>query len=66
VATPVALHGPLAVGAGWHGGAAHARGARLEIIDVPNGQHAFDILNHTDESRRAVERAIDMVLTFVT
>ena len=46
--------------------AAQACGARLEIIDVPNGQHAFDILDHTDDSRQAVERAIDMVLNFVT
>jgi acetyl esterase/lipase len=37
--------------------------ARLEIIDVPNGQHSFDILDHTDESREAVERALGAVLT---
>ncbi len=42
--------------------AAQACGARLEIIDVPNGQHSFDLLDHTDESREAVERAVDTVL----
>jgi len=46
--------------------AAHSCGAQLEIIDVPNGQHSFDILDHDDESRRAVERAIDTVLRFIT
>ncbi|CCQ14129.1 putative uncharacterized protein [Rhodococcus sp. AW25M09] len=40
--------------------AAHA--ANLEIIDVPNGRHGFDMLDHTDESRNAVTRAIDWVL----
>lgn len=42
--------------------AATARGAQLEIIDVPNGQHGFDCLDHTDESRQAVTRALDSVL----
>ena len=42
-----------------------ARGceARLEVIDVPNGQHGFDTLDHTDESRDAVMRAVDSVLS---
>jgi acetyl esterase/lipase len=42
--------------------AASARDARLEIIDVPNGQHGFDYLDHTEESRKAVEQAMDSVL----
>jgi acetyl esterase/lipase len=42
--------------------AARELGSRLEIVDVPNGQHSFDMLDHTDESRAAVERAIDLVL----
>ena len=46
--------------------AAQGSGARLEIIDVPNGQHSFDILDHTDESRVAVQRAIDTVLDLLT
>lgn len=37
-------------------------GARLEIIDVPGGQHGFDMLDHTDESRQAVRRALNAVL----
>src|SRR6266536_1341613 len=31
--------------------AAGACGARLEVIDVPNGRHGFDTLDQTDESR---------------
>jgi acetyl esterase/lipase len=42
--------------------AARASGARLDIIDVPNGQHGFDHLDHDDESRTAVERALGAVL----
>ena len=41
-------------------------GAQLEIIDVPGGQHGFDFLDHTDESRQAVTRALDTVLGLVT
>lgn len=46
--------------------AAHDHGARLEIIDVPDGQHGFDCLDHTDQSRKAVEHAIDTVLAATT
>lgn len=46
--------------------AANAAKARLEIVDVPNGRHGFDMLDHTDESRRAVERAFDAVLAELT
>lgn len=45
--------------------AAGGCGAKLEIIDVPGGQHAFDMLDHTDESRQAVTRALDAVLAIV-
>ena len=45
--------------------AAHACNARLEIIDVPNGQHGFDTLDHTANSRAAVTRALDLVLGFL-
>jgi acetyl esterase/lipase len=38
--------------------AAGDRGARLRLIDVPNGQHGFDHLDHTDESREAVTAAV--------
>lgn len=34
-------------------------GAALDIIDVANGQHAFDVFDHTAESRDAVIRAVD-------
>jgi len=37
-------------------------GAKLEIIDVPGGQHGFDMLDHTAESRQAVRRALNSVL----
>lgn len=45
--------------------AAEAHGANLEIIDVPNGRHAFDMLDHTDESRDAVTRAMNWTLKTV-
>jgi acetyl esterase/lipase len=41
--------------------AARACQARLEIIDVPHGQHAFDIRDHNDESSQAVEHAFGTV-----
>ncbi|NQE88472.1 alpha/beta hydrolase [Nocardia terpenica] len=43
-------------------GAAGERGADLRIIDVPEGQHGFDQLDHTEQSREAVERALRAVL----
>jgi acetyl esterase/lipase len=46
--------------------AARACGARLEIVDVPNGQHAFDMLDHTEESREAVEAAFAKVLAWLS
>jgi hypothetical protein len=36
-----------------------AGGAALDIIDVPKGRHGFDMLDHTDESRTAVTKALD-------
>lgn len=38
-------------------------GARLEIIDVPDGQHAFDMLDDTAQARQAITRALDTVLS---
>lgn len=32
----------------------------VEVIDVPEGQHGFDILDYTDSSRAAVTRANGM------
>lgn len=41
---------------------AAADSARLDLIDVPNGRHGFDMLDHTEESRSAVIQAFDTVL----
>ncbi|AGZ44440.1 alpha/beta hydrolase [Actinoplanes friuliensis] len=38
-----------------------AAGVPMEIVDVPNGHHSFDMLDHTEESRAAVRRAIGWV-----
>jgi len=38
--------------------AAGAAQARLEIVDVPDGHHAFDMVDHTDQSREAVTGAV--------
>jgi acetyl esterase/lipase len=46
--------------------AAEASGVRLEIVDVPNGHHSFDVVDDTDESRQAVQRAVDLVLDHLT
>jgi acetyl esterase/lipase len=40
-----------------------AAGAALDIIDVPKGRHGFDMLDHTDESRTAVTKALDWTAT---
>lgn len=41
--------------------AARAAGVELELIEVPNGRHGFDVLDHTDESRHAVAAALSAV-----
>lgn len=41
--------------------AADAAGRSVEIVDVPHGQHSFDVLDHTDESREAVQRMVAQV-----
>jgi acetyl esterase/lipase len=35
------------------------------LIDVPNGQHAFDVLDDSDESRKAIEQALQAVSSVV-
>jgi dienelactone hydrolase len=45
--------------------AARAAGVQLQLIDVPNGRHGFDVLDHTDESRAAVTAALDAVTTLL-
>lgn len=39
-----------------------AGGTALDIIDVPKGQHGFDMLDHTEESRAAVTKALDWAI----
>jgi hypothetical protein len=41
--------------------AAQAESASLDVIDVADGQHGFDTLDHTDDSRRAVCQALSWV-----
>lgn len=41
--------------------AAHARAAPLSVIDVVDGQHGFDMLDHDDASRRAIREALAWV-----
>ncbi len=41
--------------------AAQAQGASLDVIDVTDGQHGFDTLDHTDDCRRAVCQALSWV-----
>lgn len=36
--------------------------AHLEIVDVPDGRHSFDVLDNNDESRAAISRAAHLVL----
>lgn len=41
--------------------AARLSGRPLEVIDVGDGQHGFDMLDHTDQSRDAVRQAMTWV-----
>jgi acetyl esterase/lipase len=41
---------------------AQATGTAVQLIDVPDGQHGFDVLDHTEQSRRAVREAVDFVV----
>ncbi|HWO67025.1 MAG TPA: hypothetical protein VNO31_44040, partial [Umezawaea sp.] len=34
----------------------------VQVVDVPDGRHAFDVLDHTEQSRNAVRKAVDLVL----
>jgi acetyl esterase/lipase len=43
--------------------AARDCGARLEVIDVPHGQHGFDLSDHNEESRNAVECGLDAMVS---
>lgn len=35
---------------------------KLDIVDVPEGRHSFDVLDNDDQSRMAITRAADLVL----
>jgi hypothetical protein len=41
---------------------AHTTGTDVRVIDVPDGQHGFDALDHTEQSRRAVIEATELVV----
>lgn len=40
---------------------ADATGTAVRVIDVPDGRHGFDALDHTEQSRQAVLEATDLV-----
>jgi hypothetical protein len=61
VLTRVGLENPV-VAEGVEAFVAAAAKARLDIVDVPRGQHGFDYLDDDDESRAAVQRAVELVL----
>ncbi|MGC2998551.1 alpha/beta fold hydrolase [Streptomyces sp. G35A] len=46
--------------------AAEGLAADVEVVDVPNGHHAFETLDPTDESREAVHSAMRSVLARLT
>jgi hypothetical protein len=41
---------------------ASTTGTDVRVIDVPDGQHGFDALDHTEQSRQAVLDATDLVV----
>jgi len=43
-----------------------ASGVAVQVIDVPNGHHGFDVADHTDESRKAVHQAEELVVGYLT
>ncbi|WP_431931955.1 hypothetical protein [Micromonospora sp. RP3T] len=46
--------------------AATRHGLRLHLVDVPDGRHGFDALDHTEPSRAAVRAARDALLALLT
>ncbi|MFC0628718.1 nuclear transport factor 2 family protein [Kribbella deserti] len=42
---------------------AAGKAATLRVIDVPNGRHAFDVLDPTEQSRSAVRAALDWAVS---
>lgn len=41
--------------------AARSQGVDLTVIEVPDGQHGFDVADDTDQSRQALNEALDFV-----
>ncbi|MEV5969512.1 dienelactone hydrolase family protein [Streptomyces sp. NPDC051921] len=42
--------------------AAEKTGAEVDLVDVPHARHGFETLDHTEETREAVDRAVRAVL----
>ena len=42
---------------------AELHGVGIDVIDAPDGQHGFDMLDHADSSRAAVTEAMNWVTT---
>ncbi|WP_418961044.1 alpha/beta hydrolase [Streptomyces tritici] len=42
--------------------AADESGTDVEVIDLPDGEHGFETVDHSDDARRAVERTLRAVL----
>ncbi|MDI9898828.1 alpha/beta hydrolase [Rhodococcus sp. IEGM 1409] len=61
--TRVGIEKPeFAAGVEAFAAAANSNGIGLDIIDVPDGRHGFDMLEATDASRAAVTEAMDWVV----
>jgi len=56
---------PVAAGVDEFIAAAHRSGARLEVIDVPDGVHGYDMFEPTRPSQEAVRASIDRVIRVV-
>jgi dienelactone hydrolase len=54
-------HPGFAAGVEAFRAAAAAAGAVIDVVDVPDGRHSFDVVDHTDASRAAVRQAVEWV-----
>jgi acetyl esterase/lipase len=46
--------------------AAEARGLPVELVDHPDGHHAFDVLDDTDASREAIRQVLAFLREHLT
>jgi acetyl esterase/lipase len=46
--------------------AAADRGLPVELVEVPDGHHAFDVLDDDDASRAAIRRVLDFLREHLT